>query len=310
MKSARLVTVIAVFAALLAPSAATAGIDEATIQGRVTNTSGLGVESACVGLFVGDDVFDATETTVEGGFEFTVPSGDYLLYIADCIFTDYFAEWYDDVHPAEAADAAVISVGSGDVRVVDVVLADIFADVEKDTSFTDHIIFIRDIGVTNGCGGNNYCPKDSVTREQMAAFLARMWRLFGGDCPDGPMPFVDVPLNSFAYDDIRCIVNLNLTTGTAADLYSPDDSVSRAQMAAFIARFWRAGGETCPDGVNPFGDVESTRYYHGDVICIFLLDITTGTSPNTFSPFDDVTREQMAAFLSRLARAIDALAPS
>ena len=32
-------------------------------------------------------------------------------------------------------------------------------------------------GITTGCGNNNYCPKDSVTRAQMAVFLVRTFEL-------------------------------------------------------------------------------------------------------------------------------------
>jgi len=310
MRLVRLLTVVAILAALLAPSPAAAGVDEASISGRVTNTDGLGVESACVALFVGGDLFDAAETSVEGGFEFTVPSGDYLLLAADCIFTDYFAEWYDDAHPADVAAATIISVAPGDDRVVAIVLANIFSDVEQGTSFTEHIIFIRDIGVTNGCGGDRYCPKDFVTREQMAAFIARLWRSFDFECPTGPMPFLDVAASSFAFDDIICIAALEITTGTSPTTYAPDEFVTREQMAAFLARFWRL--ETpCIPTIIAFVDVwKSSSFAYDDIRCIFGLKITTGTTPTTYSPDAFVTREQMAAFLSRLARAIEASAPS
>ena len=32
---------------------------------------------------------------------------------------------------------------------------------------------LAELNVTTGCGGGNYCPDSIVTRDQMAAFLAR-----------------------------------------------------------------------------------------------------------------------------------------
>ncbi|MBI3175601.1 MAG: S-layer homology domain-containing protein, partial [Chloroflexi bacterium] len=32
-------------------------------------------------------------------------------------------------------------------------------------------------GVTGGCGGGNFCPATSVTRDQMAVFLVRTFQL-------------------------------------------------------------------------------------------------------------------------------------
>ena len=57
-----------------------------------------------------------------------------------------------------------------------------------DFSDDDGSIFEEDIerlaaaGITKGCGGDRFCPRDVVTRGQMAAFLVRAG--FGGDLPD------------------------------------------------------------------------------------------------------------------------------
>jgi hypothetical protein len=57
-------------------------------------------------------------------------------------------------------------------------------------------------------------------------------------CAMGPNPFDDVRSASFAFNDIGCIRLLGLTTGTSATTYSPDDMVTREQVAALLARFW------------------------------------------------------------------------
>lgn len=49
-----------------------------------------------------------------------------------------------------------------------------FGDVPDSNVFHDDISWVKDAGITLGCGdGTNYCPEDSVTRGQMAAFLRR-----------------------------------------------------------------------------------------------------------------------------------------
>ena len=60
-----------------------------------------------------------------------------------------------------------------------------------------------------------------------------------------------------------------------------------------------AGASTSLLGVcGPFTDTANDAFCPF-VLEIFYLGITTGTTPTTFSPADDVTRLQMAAFLSR-----------
>ena len=57
---------------------------------------------------------------------------------------------------------------------------------------------------------------------------------------DASPPFSDVPSDSWYTDDVRCLVELGVTTGTSPSMFSPDDDVSRAQMASFLARAYRA----------------------------------------------------------------------
>ncbi len=53
-----------------------------------------------------------------------------------------------------------------------------FLDVPTSHPFFQFIEALAASGVTLGCGGGNYCPNDSVTRAQMAAFLARALGLY------------------------------------------------------------------------------------------------------------------------------------
>jgi len=48
-----------------------------------------------------------------------------------------------------------------------------FLDVPNTNQFHTDIERVYDARITDGCGGGNYCPSQNVTREQMAAFLAR-----------------------------------------------------------------------------------------------------------------------------------------
>ncbi len=49
-----------------------------------------------------------------------------------------------------------------------------FDDVDQLSPFCQNIEWIRNRGVTLGCGPSAYCPQQQVTREQMAAFMNRL----------------------------------------------------------------------------------------------------------------------------------------
>ena len=179
-----------------------------------------------------------------------------------------------------------------------------FDDVALDDWARDDIACIYDLGITEGRNPTTYAPDDPVTRREIAAFLARTAAVLELDCDrDAALPFADVISADWARDDIACIRDLALTTGTSPTTYSPDDPVTRLQMAAFLSRVWAATGEDCQIWSSPFADVSRDSYGFEPVACLWRLEITTGTSASTYSPTDAVTRRQMAAFLARLLRA-------
>ena len=121
-------------------------------------------------------------------------------------------------------------------------------------------------------------------------------------CDYSPTPFTDVPVTSFAFNDVACIYNLGITGGTGDTAYSPNWVVTRRQMASFLARLWRSSGGTCDLAPTPFTDLDPQSFAFNDIACIYHLGITGGTTTTTYSPLDEVTREQMAAFLARTWR--------
>lgn len=105
-----------------------------------------------------------------------------------------------------------------------------FTDTAGHT-FEDDINRLAAAGITQGCEDNRYCPDDAVTRGQMAAFLNRALNL-----PAAPsFGFTDTVGHQFR-DDIDRIAAAGITQGCTNNLYCPDDLVTRAQMASFLAR--------------------------------------------------------------------------
>lgn len=56
-----------------------------------------------------------------------------------------------------------------------------FGDVPTDHPFFRHIEALVAAGITAGCGDGDFCPGDSLTRGQMAVFLAKALGLHWGD---------------------------------------------------------------------------------------------------------------------------------
>ncbi|MGH3442717.1 MAG: S-layer homology domain-containing protein [Nitriliruptorales bacterium] len=156
---------------------------------------------------------------------------------------------------------------------------------------------IASAGITRGCTSNRYCPGGTVTRAEMASFLARA----NGLEPIEGQRFPDVPADHTHAGTINAIVEAGITVGFPDGTYRPDAPVTRAQMATFLAR----ATDLEPVSEDRFEDVPGGHTHAGTINAIATADITGGCAPGRYCPDHDVSREQMATFLNN-AFALDA----
>ena len=128
-----------------------------------------------------------------------------------------------------------------------------FGDVDADEWWAAHIERLADLEITKGCAVDpaGYCPRESVTRSQMASFLARAFEVAGAD----PFGFTDIKDNVHAAD-IDAIAAVGITKGCDAESarYCPHDPVTRAQMASFLNRARSSDDQQEPtDSTEPTG---------------------------------------------------------
>ncbi len=155
-------------------------------------------------------------------------------------------------------------------------------------------------GVSTGTGGGVFDPDLTLTRAQAVTFL---WRLMGETAPTIANPFSDVPAGAYYADAVVWAAEVDITTGTTPTTFEPDGTVTRSQVAAFL---WRLVGEPSVPQPSGFADLVSWAYYVNAVDWMAWHQLTTGTSPTTFSPDEIITRAQMITFLWRLANTSDA----
>ena len=111
-------------------------------------------------------------------------------------------------------------------------------------------------------------------------------------------PFTDVSGSAYYCDAVLWAVANGVTNGTTATTFSPNVTVTRAQMVTFL---WRAHGAPKAAGSNPFTDVSSNAYYYDAVLWAVANGVTNGTTATTFSPNAPVTRAQAVTFQWRTA---------
>jgi hypothetical protein len=113
-----------------------------------------------------------------------------------------------------------------------------FADVPPTYWAAAFIKQLAAEGITTGCGNDNYCPDQPVTRAQMAVFLLRSKHGASYSPPDvgAGTGFGDVPSTYWAATWIKQLVTEGITSGCGSGNYCPEDPVTRAQMAVFLVK--------------------------------------------------------------------------
>ena len=135
-----------------------------------------------------------------------------------------------------------------------------FADVDGSHDHAGFIERFAQLGVTIGCKTDplRYCPDDTVTRAQMATFLVRAFDLEAAE----PFGFTDTAGGTHSAN-IDALAAAGVTVGCRTDplLYCPTNTVTRAQMATFLAR--AQGLITAPTPAEPatYSSVTSGRYH-------------------------------------------------
>ncbi len=109
-----------------------------------------------------------------------------------------------------------------------------FADVPVTSGFCRWIEELARRGVVSGCGGSNYCPTASATREQMAVFVLRTLDPALNPPACGTPVFADVPASSPFCRWIEELVRRGVVTGCGGGNYCPTASVTREQMSVFL----------------------------------------------------------------------------
>lgn len=167
---------------------------------------------------------------------------------------------------------------------------------------------IADAGLTLGCNppdNDRYCPRDAVTRAQMAAFFARALGL-----PESNVDHFTDDDGSTLEGAINRIADAGITLGCNPpenDEFCPDRAITRGAMAAMLTRAF----DYQPSSQDRFID-DDGHTFEGAIQAIAAQSVTVGCNPptnNEFCPNDAVTRDQMATFLTRAIPEIGPIAP-
>ena len=112
------------------------------------------------------------------------------------------------------------------------------------------------------------------------------------------LPFGDVTVSDWFYDDVRYVYANGIMDGTSSDRFAPNAPLTRAMIVTIL---YRMAGSPSVSGSSDFTDVATGKWFAKAVAWAAANGIVNGYGSGLFGPNDPVTREQLAAILYRYA---------
>ena len=163
-----------------------------------------------------------------------------------------------------------------------------YGDVDGQRYFTKPVQWSVDHGIA-GIDDACFLPDAPVSRGEFAVYL---WNMAGQPFA-APHSFTDVTLE-YQDDAISWMLETRITTGTSRNTFSPEDTMTRGQVATVLHRL----ADEPAAASHAFVDVIRS-WQQAPVSWMTTAGITTGTSTTTFSPDLPLTRAQAVTFLYR-----------
>ncbi|MBQ2469389.1 MAG: S-layer homology domain-containing protein, partial [Clostridia bacterium] len=112
---------------------------------------------------------------------------------------------------------------------------------------------------------------------------------------DGSLPFKDVKEGKWFYKSVRFVYENGYMNGITSDTFDPNGNLTRGMVVTILCRM--DGGT--PELTDAFSDVAPKKWYAGYVGWAAKNKLVNGYSDGTFKPEANITRQEMAAVISR-----------
>lgn len=183
-----------------------------------------------------------------------------------------------------------------------------FSDVPENSFAYEDILFLREQGITQGIGNNEYGTYLTFKR---CDFVLMLGRLMGWDLSQAPKAS-DVPQDHYAAGAVAAAEDHGLIENTGSYSFRPDDAITREEMAVMLVRALGISSQAESSLAalsleNPFLDLSPSQNpdtFYGVRIAydLGIIQGQTAETPTTFDPKGTATREQTAAMMMRFYR--------
>jgi len=179
-----------------------------------------------------------------------------------------------------------------------------FNDIE-DNWAKDDINYLAQKGIIAGISAAEFKPEGKITRAQFAKLLVKALGIEVKK--NAVLSFSDVQAGAWYHDCVAAAVNAGLITGCSENIFAPDSSIAREQMAVILTRALKMklpaaeAGDSTGQAIDKFADKgDISPWARQEIAPAISSGIISGVSADTLSPQGFVTRAQAAVMISRL----------
>ncbi|MEX2292758.1 MAG: S-layer homology domain-containing protein [Acidimicrobiales bacterium] len=174
-----------------------------------------------------------------------------------------------------------------------------FTDVPSDSAHARAIDCVAWRQIAEGTGDGKFSPAATVTRAQMATFVARTIVAAGGSLPSSPEDAFDDDLGSVHEHAINQLAAVSVVNGVGPRTYGPQQPIDRAQVASILARALAQLGVPLASSPTDYFTDDETSVHEKAINQLATEGVVTGTSGRLYTPNASTRRDQMATMVAR-----------
>ncbi len=179
--------------------------------------------------------------------------------------------------------------------------ANLFTDVKSDDWFEKGVGYAYTNGLTTGTSETEFSPDETLTRAMLVTLL---WRAENKPGVIKSPGFTDLEEGAYYLNAVKWAALHGIVNGTSEKAFSPNENVTREQIAAIMHRYAQYKGYDVSVGENTnilsYDDFDSISEYAISAIQYATgSGLINGKTESTINPKDNATRAEAVTILHR-----------
>ena len=175
-----------------------------------------------------------------------------------------------------------------------------FTDVATTAWYYDAVEYMYENGMMNGTSDTTFSPNATTTRAMIVTMLHRL----EGEPDASDVNFTDIASGMYYADAVAWAQENGVVNGTSETTFSPDQAITREQLATILYRYAQVKGYdvTASNNLDAYTDASQISAYALTAMQWANAEgLITGNTATTINPTGDATRAEVATILMRFA---------